>query len=227
MNAMSYLRRALVYVLGLFVIAVGINVSKTAALGISPVSATPYALECAQRAFGFDLHLAWYMYFIFVVLIAMQIFILRRRYSPVQLLQVVISMLLAFFVYWTDCNHLLSWLPVPAGYAVKFVYTFAAAVIIGAGVSLYILPRLIPMPSEGLALAWSDVTGGRVKFHDAKNIVDLSLLTLAVIISFSAPPHKLQAVREGTVVIALLVGRFVGVFNSLWGARLKTWMSIG
>ncbi len=223
MNIANLVRRIISYVVGFFVIAIGINVSKCAALGISAVSATPYALERAQGVFGLELHLSYYIYFVFALLILLQIVILRRKYAPVQLLQFATSFLLAFFVYWTDRGHLLSFLPEPGSYLMMIVYTLVSAVLIGAGVSLYILPRLIPMPAEGLSLAWSDATNGRLKFHDAKNIVDISLLSIAVVISLSAPPHKLAAVREGTVLIALLVGRFVGMFNRLWGARLTAW----
>ena len=38
-------KRVLIYILGLLILAIGINISKAAQLGISPVSAVPYAIE--------------------------------------------------------------------------------------------------------------------------------------------------------------------------------------
>lgn len=42
---MKNVKRLIVYIIGLFIIAVGINVSKMSGLGISPVSSIPRALE--------------------------------------------------------------------------------------------------------------------------------------------------------------------------------------
>ena len=215
----SNLKKLACYTAGLLLIAVGINVSKAGGLGISPASSAPYALE---TIWGIELGQATRI--INVFLIALQIVLLRKRYKMIQLLQFLTIFVLSVFITYTSRNYpLLSWLPNPANYAAALAYTIFSSIVIGVGVSLYLIPKWIPMPPEGLAVTLTQLGQGKMPIHNAKNCVDISLVIIAIALSL-AMQGKVSAVREGTVIIALLVGRFVGIGNKIYKEKILNWI---
>ena len=217
-NAGVILRKLVCYTAGLFLIALGINVAKTAGLGISPVSSTPYAIELI---WGIELGRATAI--VLFTLMFVQILLLRRDYKVINLLQFFVLSLFSFFVTATSRKYfVLSWLPDPSCYVMSLIYTLASAAVIGTGVSLYLIPKWVPMPPEGLAVAitqkWKNIP-----IHNAKNFVDISLVSAAIILSLIFG-GKIEAVREGTIISALLVGRFVGIANKLYKEKLLSWV---
>ena len=68
---------------------------------------------------------------------------------------------------------------------------------------LYLTPNLFPMPGEGLSIAIADKA--HISVGTAKTIFDCSVVLLSVFISLFYF-RRLEGVREGTVICALLVG---------------------
>jgi uncharacterized membrane protein YczE len=97
-------KKLILYLSGLLILATGVNISKAAQLGISPVSAIPYAIELI-----WDIDLGNATLFFNVLLIALQIILLRKNYKPVQLLQIV-------------CTYLFGILPALIIYCFGFRY---------------------------------------------------------------------------------------------------------
>lgn len=218
----TVVKKGLCYFAGLLLIAFGVNISKTGGLGISPVSATPFAIE---TIWGVELGRATIG--IYIVLVLIQIALLRRKFRPIQLLQILITFAFGFFITFTSRKYfLLSWLPTPGNYAAALSYTLFSAVIIGIGVSLYLIPKWIPLPAEGLAVAMTQMSGKALSIHDAKNFVDISLVLIAAALSL-AMTGELVAVREGTVIVAVLVGRVVGIGNRIYKERIVRWINGG
>ena len=212
-KSQEYGKRILIYLLGLLIIAVGINFSKMAGLGISPVSSIPRALEVA---WGFTL--GQMVIVIYCILVAAQLVVLRKKFRVVNILGVPVALVFGWMVdlVGIDPNafgHLLAGFPRPEIYPVKVLYLAASILIIGVGVFTYLKPNLVPMPAEGLAQAISQVTGRA--FGDCKTMVDTSLITIALIIQllFLGGLHSFTGdtivIREGTIVSALLVGQVV------------------
>lgn len=211
-------KRLLLYIGGLFILAVGINISKAAQVGISPVSAIPYALELI---WGIDLGRS--VTYVYVVLIAMQILILRKKYKPIQLLQFVFTYVFGFFVTLTSRENLLAWLPMPSLYIVKLIYLFVSIIVIGIGVSFYLLPNFIPLPAEGLINAIVEITNGKYKFADVKVFIDCCLVAISALLSLIFL-GGLKSVREGTVLAALLIGKVVGFIFKHYRQRIEEWL---
>lgn len=213
-------KKMLCYVGGMFLIAFGINISKAAGLGISPVSAVPYACELI---WGIELGIASAL--VYMMLIVLQIIILRKDFKVIQLLQFVCTYVLSFFITITSRKHfLLGWLPDPTNYGVKLIYCLISIVIIGVGVAFYLMPKWIPLPAEGLATAIAQVSHGKLQFHNAKIIVDVSLVVISAILSFIFL-HELVTVREGTILAAILVGKVVGIVMKLCKEKTVQWMN--
>ena len=217
------LKRLTTYITGLLIIAVGINVSKLSGLGISPVSSVPRALEVV---FGFSL--GKMVMVIYCLLVAAQFIVLRKKFNFMNVLGIPLAIVFGFMVdlVGIDPNafgHLLAGFPKPGCYAVRFVYLAASIIIIGIGVYTYLKPKLVPMPAEGLALAISTTTGK--VFGDCKTAVDVSLITLALLIQliflggFSSFTGGNIVIREGTVLSACCVGQVVKFLNKKLSAK--------
>lgn len=219
-NMSQIAKKSLCYIGGMFLIAFGINISKAAGLGISPVSAVPYAFELI---WGIELGVASAL--VYMVLILLQIVILRKKFKAVQLLQFVCTYVLSFFITITSRKYfLLMWLPDPSNYAIRLIYCLISIVIIGIGVAFYLMPKWIPLPAEGLATAIAEVSQGKLQFHNAKILVDVSLVVISAILSFVFL-GGLVTVREGTILAAILVGKVVGIVMKKCRERTLVWIS--
>lgn len=211
-------KKLFIYLIGLLILAIGINISKAAKLGISPVSAVPYACELI---WGIDLGKANTA--VYITLMALQIVILRKDYEPKQLLQIVCTYIVGVFITYTSTDYLLFWLPIPNNYLVKLLYLGISIVFIGTGVSLYLMPNFPPLPPEGLMGAIVEKSNGRFKFSNVKVAVDCSLVLISAILSIVFL-SGLKTVREGTVLAALLVGRVVGFISKYFKEAIIEWM---
>lgn len=212
------LKKLLCYVGGMFLIAVGINISKTAGLGISPVSAIPYTMELI---WGIELGLSTAM--VNMVLIALQILLLRKNYKPIQLLQLLVTYVFGFFITYTSRVHLLFWLPLPGNYLISLIYLAISIMIIGVGIAFYLMPHWIALPAEGLNKAMETASKGKLSFHKCKVLVDTSLVTISGILSILFL-GELLSVREGTILAALFVGKVVGIVNKLCKDKIQIWL---
>lgn len=201
------------YLLGLVIIAVGINIAKLSALGISPVSSIPRAVEVI---WGFSLGNATQI--VYCVLIVLQIIVLRKKFKPVNLLGIVVAIGFGFIVDFFGVNpakpgHLLAFMPKPESYIMKLVYILSSLVIIAIGVFMYLRPKWVPMPAEGLAGAISQIT--KKPFGDCKTAVDTSMIATALILQliFMGGIHSFArddvVVREGTILSAVCIGQIV------------------
>ncbi len=87
-----WLKKGFIYVLGLFVLALGIALSVKADMGVSPVSSAPYVLS---RITGLSLGTATIIVYLFCM--ALQAAILRRDYRLKNLFQIAVSFLFGYF----------------------------------------------------------------------------------------------------------------------------------
>lgn len=210
-------KKLLLYLSGLLILAIGVNISKAAQLGISPVSAIPYAIELI---WGIDLGNATLIFN--VILIAVQIILLRKNYRPIQILQIVCTYLFGVFITFTSRDYLLAWLPIPSSYIIQLVYLFVSIIIIGIGVSFYLIPNFVPLPAEGLMNAIVELSKGKLKFANVKVVVDSSMVLISAILSIMFL-GGLKSVREGTVLAALLIGKVVGFIFKRYKQGITEW----
>ena len=203
----------LIYLLGLLLIALGINVSKMAGLGISPVSSIPRALELV---WGWSLGTMTII--VYCVLVLLQFVVLNKDFKLKSILGVPVAIIFGWMIDFVGIDpnafgHLLANFPRPETYPVRLIYLLFSIVIIGIGVYVYLKPNLVPMPAEGLAAAISQKTGKA--FGDCKTAVDVGLIAIALIIQLiflggiKSFTGDTIVVREGTVAAAVLVGQVV------------------
>lgn len=187
--------RILILLIGLSVMALGVAVSIKAALGTSPISSLPYV---TSEISGFTVGQTTIA--LHCTLVVIQILMLRRRYQPIQLLQLAVAVV---FGYMTDAA-----VTVTAGlsandYISQWSLCLVGALLVGTGVACEVLADLIMLAGEGTVKAAVTVTGR--PFPRLKVLFDCTLVVISIILSITFL-HRLVGVREGTVAAALLVG---------------------
>ena len=197
------------YFVGLFIMTIGIALSVKSNLGVSPVSSIPYTMTCV---WGIEMGKATIIFHAALVLI--QILILRKRFKPINLLQVVVGIVFGYFT--TFCNYLASFLPSTDNIAMRIVLMLVSTVFIAVGIFFYLPADLIPLAGEGVMQAVSDVT--KIEFSKVKIGFDCSMVIISVITCLICI-HSLGSVGVGTVIAAFLVGFNLGRVNKAFGAK--------
>jgi uncharacterized membrane protein YczE len=207
----AVIRRMIVYIIGLFFIALGVSLSVKSNLGISPVNSIPFIISLIM---GLDQGLITAIAYTFYVLF--QLVLLRKQFRPQDLLQIVIAFLFGYFV--SFCNHLLFFSP-PEIYVLRLAMMGLSIIVISFGILLYLAAGLIPQPPEGLCLAIEKISGW--KYHNIKTGFDCCAVALSALISFLAT-GGISGIREGTLLAMIGVGRILGIFLKLFKAKLTT-----
>lgn len=195
-KTVSWVRRIPVYLVGLFLMTVGVNLSVLSGLGVSPIDTIPYVVSLIS---GKSLGLCTTL--VFSVYIVLQILILRRDFQWFNLLQLVISTIFGWFV--TLSGLLTGLLPADPGYPVQFIYMLCSIVFLGTGIFLYVAADILNMPADAVALALAFRTGKPMS--TTKIWFDWTVVALTVILSLVFL-HNISGIREGTFIAAFGVG---------------------
>ena len=196
-------KRILVYVLGLYIMAVGVVCSSRSALGVTPVSSLGNVLYLIGSSAGAPsfVNLGNCTTAVFCLYLVAEFLVLRRDFQLSMLLQVAAALLFGQLV--NLASTMLFFLPAPGSYLMRLVYLLISIPLVSAGVMLYLSPNLLAMPGEGLCLAIARKTGRSM--GTVKTFFDCSVVLLSVVASLLYF-RGLVGVREGTVISALLVG---------------------
>ncbi len=216
-------KRFLVYLAGLYLMAMGVVFSAESALGVSPVGSLAnvlYRIGLDAGAPDF-INLGNCTIAIYVLYLIVEAILLRKEFKPFMMLQLVASILFGQLV--NLAGVMLSFLPEPGNYAVKMLYLLCSIPLVAAGVMLYLSPNILPTPGDGMSLAIAKVTGKPL--GTAKTIFDCSMLSISAVVSL-VYFHKLVGVREGSVICALLVGFVLEQFRRPFQKPLLAFLEV-
>lgn len=201
-------KRYILLIIGLFLAAMGVAFTRHGELGVSPISSVPNVLSYKFTFFTMGTWLIIWN----CVLILGQIVILRRKFKPIEFLQVPLSFL---FGYFTDFGlWCVSFIPSEA-YPMRLLMVVIGVVVLGLGISLAFIAGVIMNSGEAFVKAVADTTG--FEFGNVKIGFDIFCVVSAVILSLVFFDFKIVGAREGTVISALFTGVAVKFFNK----RLK------
>lgn len=204
MRTKESVKRYLLFIGGLFFIALGIAFAKRAELGITPISSVPNILNIRFP----EISMGNWLIIWNSTLILGQILILRKNFKIYQLLQLPLSFLFGFF---TDFGLLLlSYIPADT-YIIRLIMVLLGVVILAFGISLSVVANVIMNSGEAIVKAMSDAW--KINFGDIKIIFDVSCVVLSVILSLIFFDFKIMGTREGTVIAAFGVGICVKWFT--------------
>ncbi len=204
----SFCWQHLLLAVSLWVMTFGVAMCVRSMLGSSVISVLPFVFESAgSRGLVPALTIGQYTYIMNGLFVVGQICILRRRFEPVQLFQLLVGFVFGALL---DLNMLLtSWL-CPSALWEKALAQVAGCTVLGLGIALEVRCGSITMPGEGLPIAISRVTG--VEFAKMKIVVDTSLCVLGVVSCYGFFGRwQWHIIGVGTLFALLYVGRVVRV----------------
>lgn len=199
---MNKLKRYLLFLVGLFVSSLGVSLVTKANLGTSPISSIPYVLSL-----NFPFTLGNFTIIFSLFLIALQVLILRKNFKAEYILQIPVSIAFGYFIDFT--MYIFFWVN-PQNYLIKIVTLLIGCIILGFGVYIEVIADVVMLPGESFVRAI--VQTWNTNFGTTKIVFDCSMTIIAGILSFVFS-RKLNGVREGTVIAALLVGFIARLFG--------------
>lgn len=199
---MNKLKRYLLFLVGLFVSSLGVSLVTKANFGTSPISSIPYVLSL-----NFPFTLGNFTIIFSLFLIALQVLILRKNFKAEYILQIPVSIAFGYFIDFT--MYIFFWVN-PQNYLIKIVTLLIGCIILGFGVYIEVIADVVMLPGESFVRAI--VQTWNTNFGTTKIVFDCSMTIIAGILSFVFS-GKLNGVREGTVIAALLVGFIARLFG--------------
>ncbi len=177
----SFLWQHVLLLISLFIMTLGVAVCVRSMLGSSVISTLPYVFETAgKKGMGVpQLTIGQYTYIMNGILVLGQIAVLRRKFEPVQLFQLLVGFVFGSLI---DFNMLLTQWLVPTTLVWKSVSQLVGCTILGLGIALEVRCGSVTMPGEGFPVAISVVTG--IEFPKVKIMVDTMLVVLAVVFCY-------------------------------------------
>lgn len=188
-------RRYLFFLVGLFINSLGVSFITKADLGTSPISSIPYTLSL-----GFKPTLGMFTLYMSLVLIAIQLILLRKKFPKQYFCQIPVALLFSYFIDLT--MELLSFME-PERYPVKMVFLLIGCCILGVGVFMEMVANVVMLPGESFVNAVSITF--HTDFGKTKVAFDTSMTVVAAVLGLILY-HRLAGVREGTIIAAILVG---------------------
>lgn len=203
MNNHHIYQRIIIFLLGLFIMSIGIDLSCLADLGSSPISSVPWVLSMFTGYTIGEITIA-----LNILFIAAQPPLLGKIYWREIIGQLVT---LLFFGKLIDLSMTLLYFVHPADLYAKWAYCILGTIILAFGVFLCIKAKVFVAAGEGIVLALAFRT--KVKFSIVKNCFDITLVIISSIISITEF-HYLKGVGIGTFAAAILVGRWVQLYSN-------------
>ena len=206
----QFVIRVLIYCLGLLSLAFGVAFSVNSNLGVSPVNSLPYVIS---RILNVQMGTCVTALFCFYILL--QILILRRKFNPVNLLQIVFSTIFGYFVDFA--KMVLGDFAIPT-YFGQLTMLAISIPLIALGIVLYMDAQLVPMPMEGLSSCLAEKFG--VSFPNMKTIIDCLVVGIGLVLCFVFL-GGLDGLREGTIITAVVTGKVIAIFKKPLSPILK------
>lgn len=203
------LKRCCLLGFGLFVMSLGIAMSKIAGIGTTPISCIP-----ATLTFFTPLSMGTLTFLFNTLLIGIEVVVLGKRFRRVQLLQVFMGLVIGVL---TDVSLALLSSINPNGYAEQWFWCIMSCLILGLGVLLEVRANVLVAPGEGIVVAF--VTRFKIPFPRMKILSDCTMVTVAAVLSLIFT-GGLNGVREGTVFAAATLGLVIGFYRRIIGNRI-------
>ncbi len=215
MQAKIYGKKILTYCLGLFIMALGVSISKASDLGVSPVNSIP---AVQSNILSIDMGICTTI--VFTIFILIQILIMRKEFKLFNLFQIIPSFLFGFFV--SGSNRICEqFLPEVGTYFASIVYLLCSIVLVALGILLYLNAEILSLPGEGVMQAISYKSN--IKVSTAKMLFDWTMIIIATILSM-VYLGRLDGIREGTVIAAFGVGLCLKVLERFLEKPLRNFI---
>ncbi|WP_338667952.1 cytidylate kinase family protein [Pseudodesulfovibrio methanolicus] len=171
-------------------------------LGVSPISCIPYIYSLK-----YDMTIGELTILMNTLFVVAQFLILRKKYTLLHLSQLVAVTVFGFCI--DLALYVIGNLNVSA-YVWQVLLCLLSCLFIAFGVFLLVKANLTYLPGDGFAVVVSDTFNK--PFGKLKVSLDSSMVVIGLVSSLLFF-HRLDGIREGTVIAALLVGSLVRFYN--------------
>lgn len=194
--------RLLIYVGGLFILTFGTTLSINTRLGLSAGNSFPYVLNLISGvSFGTALIIVYLAY------VVIQWLLLGKQFGKKNLLQIPVALLYGRFAnFWVFIIGDFT----PETYPGRLVLLLISIVFVGMGIAVYVSPRVVSNPIEGLSFAAAKRLNW--PFHRGKTLIDCLSAAAAIGLCAGFLGH-FTGIGEGTVLSALLTGKTAHAFS--------------
>ena len=200
------------FLVGLFVASMGVALSTKAGLGTSPVAAVPYSVSIVNHALTFG----WWLNIWSLLQVAVQVILLRKKCKPVEIfIQAVLALV---YGYMTDFSCKLIDSMQPNTYLSQFFWMALGCFVLALGIWIQLKGGVAMLPGEAMNRTISQVSGKR--YENIKILFDVLYIVAAAVISFITT-GKLQGVREGSIIAAVVVGNIIKLYNLIFNKLTK------
>lgn len=196
--------------ISLYIMTLGVALCVRSCLGSSVISSLPMAFSIAgEEGLAPGLTIGGYTNIMNILLVALQIVILRRRFRAVQLFQLIIGFLFGAMI---DLNMYLTSMFSYEQLWQQTLAQFAGCTVMAFGIAMEVRCGSVTMPGEGIQVALCEVTG--MTFPKMKIIVDTALVVLAVAACYIFWGRWVWAIiGPGTLFAMLYIGWMVRVMG--------------
>ncbi len=208
----SLTRRWITYILGIYVLTLGVSLAIRAGIGISPQSSLTRTMTLvypglSQGSYNFALEL---------IMLFLTYLVLPRDFKLRNFASLIPAFVLAAFL---DLNLLLTRGIGFEDYGARFGLLVFADALLALGLFLMIRANLVLMPIDMFVNTLFKRMGW--KWGNIKTAFDCTLLlsSAAIGLAFLGSPHF---IREGTILNAILVGQYIKLYFFLFG-KLRAW----
>ena len=200
-------KRILLFILGLFIMAFGVSFSIVSTLGTTPISSIAYALVLITNI---DIGITTFVFN--AALILLQFLILRSRFHKKRLLQLINCVVFSYFN--TLALAVVSQIPFDGSVLMMAVFLIVSIFLIAFGIFVYMPANIAPLPGEGCVEAVAIVTGWR--FSTIKIGFDATMVAIALLMCWLWYATPFGAVNIGTVISAFMVGFTLRQINNIY-----------
>lgn len=196
------LRRYLVFGISLLVIAFGISIITRSDLGTSPITSVPYV-----ASLNTPLSLGSYFFLFTIILICLQMLLLGKKGIMERKMELLMQFPVAFVLsVFTDLTMWITASYVPQLYYVKIISLVIGCMILAFGICLEVIAD-VTMISAEYTIQFATLRFKK-EFGNIKICFDVSLVLIAALCSWLLS-GRIEGVREGTIIAALITGPFV------------------
>lgn len=189
-------KRILNYVLGLYLITLGVAFSLKSGLGSAPVSSIPYTINLI---WAIEIGIATFIFQLFLVII--ELILLRKNFRKKHFLQIFIGVLFAAFTSFSVA--LLDFIPIADGLITGLLMIALSIFFIALGLFFYVPANIIPLSVEGVTQAIAIVSNK--PFSTIKVYFDITVVLTSLTLSYLFLGN-FGSVGIGTVLAAIFVG---------------------
>ncbi len=194
------------YLIGLFIITIGINFSIITDLGVSAVNSVPYAIS---EVSGVPFYICVILVFSFYVFL--QYLILKKDFKWTHLFQLVCVTIFGQFVALT--GYFINSYIVADTIMIKIILLCSSVCLIALGISMYMQANIILLPVEGLSFAISQ-KNTKYPFATIKTALDILFIIVSVCVGLCFS-NKIIGVGIGTILSAIMVGKLIPYTNKI------------